>query len=251
MIRLIKNIGPEVLLQLFSPALFKILPVRGTTQVILEIARDYRNPNKFKETIEEIVKALNAHPHSMANPWQFCERKKIHPVEIDSLTHEEKKVLGEKILELYFTQIFRSPTVLLDLSLNSMGTHLQWSPLPIMVEWDVEFIRAIRNLYEGLFNQNPEKIDSALKDLKMFHAKEVMLEHFGQGDLSAVLFKMESLSKSLSEMIHAFKKQSSQVSTDFITLGIFLLGLYQTLDKINVPLNVRRAFLRSVSQSGH
>jgi hypothetical protein len=168
---------------------------------------------------------------------------------------------GEKLLEIYFAQLFRHDApVHLDLRANffsGQGTTLLWRPSPLRYQFSVAFLSSIRELYRGFYYAKPEVFDKGLEGLGMIRPsmspeerdeiRNLLFSHFGEGRNSPVIFSVEKFQKSFDEIFSYFLKNEVPLHPEFALLGANLATLYSNLQNIKAPLDVRSAFVKADS----
>lgn len=173
-------------------------------------------------------------------------------------TSERKKWAGEKILELYFSQLSNPEGLALDLRpkhFQILENELLFCPNNFWYQFDEEFRMALVDLYRGFYVDDEELYNSALSrtgltsDLSEADSqtlKSLFKRHFGPGEQREVLFELESFKESFYELFKFFVEKKVELSKDFIFLGAYLVGLYTTLEKLGEPLDARAAFKKAL-----
>ena len=214
----------ELLTGFVSPAFFDVVPTIGMARVFGKLVKDYANPAEFEKTLKKVRKALPRLPAAgCADP----------------------KARGRAVLELYFRQIFDFEAAVLDLRASAFefkGGKVTWNPKPIYYEWDGQFLAAIRQMYAGFYRADEGEFLAGLSALDLGHAQDAFKAHFGNGDQSAVRFSLAAFKKSFQAIFESCKKNKTRLHPDFFALGAYLLCLYEHLEALDVPLDVRGAF---------
>ena len=155
-------------------------------------------------------------------------------------------VQGEWILHWFFYQIFYSRHWILDFRRKSWGldseSWLDWAPKALYFEPSVEFKKGVQNLYLGFYLNQPELFQSGLKALGVDPACEILFQHFGDEDQSAVEFRLTHLESTFAQVFAACARKGVHVHAEFSALGVMLLSLYETLESAHLRLNVRKVF---------
>jgi hypothetical protein len=152
---------------------------------------------------------------------------------------------GRAVLELYFRQIFDQPVAVLDLrtaAFDFSSGKVRWNPKPLFFEWSPEFISGVRDMYAGFYMNDQARYMEGLRALDLAHADDIFKRHFGEGDQSRVEFSLAHFKKSFQAIFESCKKHKTRLHPDFFALGAYLLCLYENLESLNVPLDVRSAF---------
>lgn len=103
-------------------------------------------------------------------------------------------------------------------------------------------------MYRGFYTDDSELFDRALAQLHLQPAKEAFVRHFGAAQ-DAVVFRTVHLVGSLHESFVRCREGRQKLSGNFLALGFYLTTLYQSLEALDVALDVRRAFSRTVCPS--
>ncbi|NDE15570.1 hypothetical protein EBZ80_11635 [bacterium] len=214
----------EILTGFVSPAFFDVVPTVGMARVVGKLLNDYANPAEFEKALKKARKVV----------------PRLSAAECD-----DPKARGRAVLELYFRQVFDFDAAVLDLRASAFefkAGKVTWSPKPIFYEWDKDFVAALRLVYGGFYGGDDEKFLAGLAALDLEHAKGSFKAHFGSGDQSAVTFSLATFKKSFHGIFESCKKNKTRLHPDFLALGAYLLCLYEHLEALDVPLDVRGAF---------
>ncbi len=225
----------SLLMDLVSPAFFKVIkPLDG-----LYVAKKLSQNLLDKKTFKEITSSQNLSSINLL----WTEKVSDIPVNkpVDSGT-------AEKILELYFYQLFHGQTVILDLrhesfsTVHSSNVGVQWSPRPFYWKFSETFLEGMKTVYQGFFNDESILVDRGLKILEMLPLKNQFMHHFGNASQEKIFFKINDFKESFHRIFTKCMKDGISLHQDFIPFGIYLTLLYQTLDSCTEPLNVKKSF---------
>lgn len=214
----------ELLTGFVSPAFFDVVPTLGMARVFGKLVKDYANPAEFEKALKKARKTV----------------PRLSAAECD-----DPMARGRAVLELYFRQIFDFDAAVLDVRASAFEFKpgkVTWSPKPIYYEWDAKFLAALRQLYGGFYRDDEVEFRAGLAALDLEHAKDAFKAHFGSGDQSAVTFSLAAFKKSFQAIFESCKKNKTRLHPDFFALGAYLLCLYEHLEALEVPLDVRGAF---------
>ena len=214
----------ELLTGFVSPAFFDVVPTIGMARVFARIVKDYASPGEFEKALKKARKALPKIPDGLG---------------------QDPAAQGRAVLELYFRQIFDFDSAVLDLRSSAFefkGDKVVWKPKPLFYVWDQEFVLAMRQLYRGFYRNDEVEYIAGLEALDLGHAKETFKAHFGEGDQSSMKFTLAAFKKSFQSIFESCKKNKTRLHPDFFALGAYLLCLYEHLEALDVPLDVRGAF---------
>ncbi|MEM6532803.1 MAG: hypothetical protein AAF654_09265 [Myxococcota bacterium] len=236
MLRLIRSTDYGALLDLVSPRFFEVLPASALRKQVGALIKGYREKNRFHALLEDRRQSV---PDALA----------VDIVDaIESRRVEDSRSYGQRLLELYFWQLFAGETVLLDLRASRVGfdgERLKWKPSRIFIEWDADFIGPLRKLYEGFYEDNREAFDGALAALDLVEAKPLFLEHFGDGDQRSVRFELDAFQSVFQRVFTTTRDAGKRLHPSFVTLGVYLGTLYDNLSRFDHGFDVRDAFVRA------
>ncbi len=157
---------------------------------------------------------------------------------------------GQHVLQLYFAQLGHLDRAALDLRPSRFSAvradddeaTLIWEPRQLSVAWDGAFLDGVRGLYTGFYRDDPALFARSADALGLSVAADLFRKQFGEGDQTAVRFELDRFKQSFHEIFVRCKTRGVTLQPNFVALGIYLGGLYEHLDSLGVPLNVRRAF---------
>jgi hypothetical protein len=188
-------------------------------------------------------------------------------VSLEDVSSSAQEVLGighgEKILEIYFGQLFAdAKPVHLDLRASFFaprGDYLVWRPSPLRHRFSVEFLESIRQLYQGFYHDDLLAFDRGLEGLgilkpaapekERLQVRHLFYEHFGEGRTAAVTFSLPRFQKSFDQIFSYFLEKEIPLHPEFALLGANLVTIYSNLQNIGAALDVRGSFLRAESRA--
>ncbi len=163
---------------------------------------------------------------------------------------DEAAAVGRAVLEHFFRQILESSTWILDFRPDAFpcwqGSSLVWSPQVWFYDVSPEFAEGIRGVYRGFYGGDDALFLASLKALGLESATEAFRAHFGAGDQSAVDFRLKTFQATFGKVFEACAGAGVKLHPDFFVLGISLLTLYENLESLKVPLDVRGAFQQAL-----
>lgn len=230
-----------------SPVFFQVVPTVPMGKRLAALASSYGNRKSFNMVCADLapkVKKLGVQLSYGAESEQHEPSKK------QNLTAEDEA----KVLTLYFWQLFFADTVLLDYRratfyLTDDG-QVVWKPKPLFARFDPKFAYGIRQMYQGFYTTNWPLFDQALKDLELFHARDLFIAHFGASQAS-MRFELSAFRKTFHELFVSCKENHSQLHPDFLAFGAGLFSLYEHLEQNANAFDVRAAFNRATqTESG-
>ena len=233
----------EMLTDFVSPVFFEVVPTLGMASVFASIAKDYANKSEFIRVKESTQSAFKSSASTRLNSEiKIFDHLENGAVDLDSLTADEKKRRGDLILQVYFSQLLACQSTILDIRSNAFGKDGAWAPKSVYYRWNKDFRTGICDLYRGFYQDNKVLFDSGLKQLNLAHASDIFRAHFGEGDQDSVTFTLQHFKKSFHAIFLSCKENRAKLHPDFFALGVYLVCLYEHLEKLNIPLNVRSAF---------
>ena len=189
------------------------------------------------------------------------QKELLHPYCID-LTDGNvapgklSKSAGEKILTLYFTQLYSPRGLFLDLRSSNFTeetTHLKWHPTGFWTKFDEKFRQGLLDVYEGFYLQDNELYLNGLKEIGLIQDSfteeekkqlgEIFQEQFGKAKEEDQEFKVEHLTNTIIRMSNFMLSKKVKISKDFLYLGIYLVTMYSTLEETNAKLPVKQIYL--------
>lgn len=171
---------------------------------------------------------------------------------------ELSHAMGERILTLYFAQVYSDQGVFLDLRSSHFASDdqfLEWHPNGLWVKFDPSFLKGLREVYEGFYLENEElyykglleigllREDFSIDDKKIL--ADIFKKQFGNSLHEDIKFEMDHLNQSMIKMSEFMLNKKLKISKDFLYLGIYLVTMYSTLEKINAKLPVKAIYLKS------
>ncbi len=175
---------------------------------------------------------------------------------INNKEYANKKWIGEKILTLYFVQLFSSSGIFLDLRQNhfsTKGPHLLWHPTSFWTKFDEDFRLGLLKVYEGFYLENDELYYDGLetigllkKDFSLSDKKELgdlFRAQFGSALSEEMSFKLENFKNSIIKMSDFLLSKRVKISKDFLYLGIYLVTMYSILEEMGEKYPVKEIYL--------
>lgn len=212
-----------------SPAFFEVMPPRRLSSEARALAR-----TRFKSS----AAALRSLSSSLPPEFKIGDAA---PLQLDE---DGRRRHGQRVLQLYFHQIYTQPTTFLDLRPERFAatpSQTTWSPGWLRVTWDPAFIDAIQRLYRGFYADNTAMFSKALSDLSLEAAQDTFIRHFGGGDQRSVRFEQAHFHQTFHQAFQACAQEAGRLHQNFISLGLMLGCLYAHLEPLDMALDVRAA----------
>ena len=173
-------------------------------------------------------------------------------IPLSNLSDQDRESVGRKILQVYFAQLFYGESTRIDLRARAWSVvdgELHWSPSAGSIRWESGFIEPMRGVYRAYYDGDDAGFNSSLHELGLGSAAHIFREHLGSDNPDRVQFDRDLFVQSFGKVFEHCKSKGLRLHPDFVLLGIYLAALYDALDVIGLPLNVRAAFRAAVSQS--
>ncbi len=224
-----------------SPALFDVLPLSGSLKQGREFVSNHGNDSRFAELKRRLSTLLGQRGVKV----RLADQQTGPTIQEGELTADRRVAIGQHILELYFGQLFGDRAAILDLRLDTFssdGDWLAWCPNPIYLDWDPDFLCGIRNLYGGFYLEDSARFETGLKQLQLEASGDALVRHLGSGDQRSVRFDTQAFHASFHETFLACQKAGVSLHRNFLGLGLYLVCLYEALERLDVAFDVRGAF---------
>jgi hypothetical protein len=230
------------LLDFVSPSFFEVLSARGLAGAARDLIASSRDAAGMRAAAGAIADRIGAR----AIPIELdLESVSDGSVAAKRSSRDARIVRGQLVLRLYFEQLLGAEAALLDLrgsGFSVRGETLVWSPARGFVRWDPAFLDAIRRMYRGFYADDDAAFRTALAALHLDAAADLFLDHFGAGEQTAVRFEMKHFTKSFHAVFVRCRERGVRLHPNFVPLGVYLAALYEHLEGLDVPLDVRAAF---------
>ena len=245
--------GFRSLLDYISPAAFEVIDWTAALKKTGRISKEI----VFETSVERVKAEFRNH---LPAGIQFADKDLSDVVYENHLNQTSKKEFGQKLLVLYFQQIFSVNEIFLDLRKERFSRSLSetceetlsWKPNGLWVEFSDEFLKGLRLLYQGFYEQNETSLDLGLSMLALYsdamslqeksELKGLLEIHFGQGRTAPMKFEVAHFMRSFDNLFLFLKRNNMKLSEDFLFLGIYILTLYLHLEILDESFDVVDAF---------
>jgi hypothetical protein len=163
---------------------------------------------------------------------------------------------GEKILTLYYAQLFSSKGLYLDLRSNhfkSAQPEFIFNPSGFWTHFDEDFRLGLLKVYEGFYLENEAIYYQGLEDIGLLQKNwpevdraelaEIFSAQFGDARTTEISFNLEHFQASIIKLSHFLLKKKVKISKDFLYLGIYLVTMYSSLEETKSKLPVKEIYL--------
>ena len=208
-----------------------------------ELLTNMRNTKHFASLCAEI----QDHAQARGLPWRIAQPDELMPFALEGATEDERREVGALALRLYFEQIYVRDFAVLDLRatafrLDRSVGDIVWGPRPFFLRWQPDFLSALRKMYAGFYRADDVLFRQGVARLSLEPAAGVLLDYFGTGDQDAVRFRTAEYHASFHEVFVRCREEGLALHRNFIAFGIYLACLYDLLESLELPFDVRSAF---------
>jgi hypothetical protein len=206
-------------LDFLSPSFFEVVPTLGMTRLVTTLTKNSMNKGLYEST---------------AALW----------FPIETSLRDPKEPLGQLILKLYFAAFLGPRPCFLDLR-SERFPSTSWNPKPWIFAFSDEFTSAMRNVYQGFYENEPRLFQDGLKALDLEHSEGLFLDLFGRIQDGTMVFRLQDFRDSFHKIFVSCKKNKTSLHPDFLPLGLLLFSLYEHAEQLGLPLSPAEAW-RSV-----
>jgi len=235
-----------------SVSALKVIHMPGVLARALGIVRHFGSESERARSAETLAASLREANLAIA-VGQSAPRAPLLGAEV---LPKSRVVVGKRMLELYFHQLHAPGPWFLDLrprhfAWNEQRQLLTFYPSGLWYEPDADFRRRVQALYAGLYRnedaelaQGIELYSWASRPLAGFSARieHLLREHFGPGDASNMCFSIAHFRETFDRIFREAVQSRAKLHPDLTFLGVGLVGLYLTLESLQVALNPREAY---------
>ena len=230
------------LLDYASPALFDVIPARALLAQSRELFANRGDAARFsavREHVGTILRARGIEVEITSGPRRDDE------LALTELSEADRRELGQRILDIFFTQVFESAESILDLRSENLGATergaLSWRPGALYVRWQPDFLAGLRDLYRGFYLGDEARFQEGLRQLQLESSGDPLRRLLGKDDPSNTRFHSATFHESFHELFVDYRDRGISIHRNFLPLGVSLMSLYDTLDPLDVPLSVEAA----------
>jgi hypothetical protein len=230
------------LVDFVSPAFFEVMPARALARTAKELIASTRDQACFLAVAAALRERLAERDVALRLALDEPSAVQSAPGRGSRRARTER---GQIVLRLYFEQLLGADAALLDLRgvrFASREGSLAWWPSRGFVRWDPAFLDGVRRMYRGFYGGCDAEFRAGLAALELDAAADLFLSHFGAGDQTSVRFEMAHFTASFHSVFVRCRAQGVRLHPNFVALGIYLAALYEHLEALAVPLDVRAAF---------
>lgn len=240
---LVRNTEWSAFLDMVSPSFFDVLPPSALRGQAKELISNYVTRPRFIRVREDIAGLVEGSGLPITMRGALPKQR-----ELTGLTDPQRKGRAEAVLRLFFHQLFRTDTPLLDLRSRSFAAEesgrLVWNPAPMYLKWEPDFLPHARDLYVGLYGGDDQRFRNALEALSLAPAQDILRDHFGRNGGAEYTFSLADFQKSFHQAFGKCRDAGMRLHGNFLPFGLYLACLHEHLEALGLPLDVGGA-LRS------
>ena len=229
-----------------APASFDLMSTRSLARQGLELLSNAASARRCLR----VLTGLQSHLRDGSIPVLIKEHRSAPGLlKHEELSRSQRRWIGQLVLEVYFTQVFRSEVAIIDLWPSRFGVDTDgdalWAPRPFYLRWDPAFREGIRNAYAGFFLESETRFEEGVRQLGLGEASGALVAHFGDGNQRSVRFGLESLRTTLEAVARQRSSHEPPLHPNFAAFGLYLIGLHELLGSLDMAFDVRTAFMRA------
>ena len=225
-----------------SPALFDVIPARALLAQSRELFANRSDADRFsvvREHVGGILKERGIEVEITSGSRRPDE------LALTELSEEGRRDLGQRVLDVFFTQVFANTESILDLRSENLGATergaLSWRPGALYVRWQPDFLDGLRDLYRGFYLGDEARFVEGLRQLHLERSGDALRNLLCEDDPSNTRFDSAQFHERFHELFVEYRDRGISIHRNFLPLGVSLMSLYDTLDPLNVAFNVEAA----------
>lgn len=236
-----------------SPSALKVVHATQVLRRAVEVAQHFSQP---------IERALHAnHLQSSIEAAGLSSRLRVLPdapprLELGQLSEAERRAIGERVLALYFHLLHWQGPLFLDLrprhfAWDAEREQLGFYPTSLWCRPEPTFMERLRALYVGFYDRDAAALQRGI-ELYAWDCEPapgfgeriegLLRNHFGPGATREMRFSIAHFRSTFDAIFKEAAQSRAKLHPDLTFLGVELVGLYLTLEALQVPLDPRRAF---------
>lgn len=236
---LVRNTEWSLFLDLVSPSFFDVLPPSALRGQAKELISNYVTRPRFLRVREDVASAVEQSALPITMRGALPKNRGV-----EGLSEEKRRERGEAVLRLFFHQLFRLDTPILDLRAQSFATdgeRFVWNPAPLYLKWEPDFLPHARDLYLGLYGGDDARFQRAVRALSLEPAEEILRDHFGPNGGRGFQFSLAHFQKSFHQAFVECRDAGKKLHGNFLPFGLYLACLYEHLEALALPFDVGAA----------
>ncbi len=167
-----------------------------------------------------------------------------------------RKWCGERLLTLYFVQLFSTEGLFLDLRpghFSEVDGVLKWHPSGFWTRLDERFRQGLLKVYEGFYLENDAAYYEGLEEIGLLRPEftsedrrqlgDLFRAQFGNARAEPMSFDLAHFRASIVGLSNFMLQRKVSISKDFLYLGIYLVTLYAALEELGERYPVKEIYL--------
>ena len=226
-----------------SPALLKIMPASRAWQVARTLQRNRQDRPLRQAATEQRRRCLQAAQLEITLAPDDPRGSRVR-----GASPAASESQAQRVVELYFHQLFTGDVTWLDLrprAFRQQEHTLIWHPAAWLWRWDARFLTSLRSIYRGFYANDDALFRRGLDELSLSAAEALFRKHF-VGDQARVQFRTKDFVSTFHNIFLCCRSHGVTLAPCFLPLGLYLATLYEHLECVGVPVDVRAAFARVV-----
>jgi len=236
-----------------SPSALKVIHAREVLKRALEVAQHFSQPSERAREATRLLASLEA--AGLGSVLAIASNPEPR-LDMAALGERERRLIGERVLALYFHLLHWDGPLFLDLrprhfAWDQAAERLSFYPSGLWCRPDPEFMTRLRSLYVGFYDEDAAALGRGLslyawdcQPSAGFSQRILVLlrRHFGPGESSEMRFAISNFRATFDAIFKEAAQSGARLHPELTFLGVELVGLYLTLEALNVQLNPRVAF---------
>ncbi len=237
--QILKSADWRELSHFVSPALFHIMPMRSLWRTAQDL-NAYRADTQLRKSVTNQARA-ELETTDLGICLQSPGARAREQGERDPTRR------AHQVTALYFYQLFVGEWSVLDLRQRAFTDHedgLCWRPAAWLWRWDPHFLAALRDVYRGFYRDDDATFRRGLAELSLAPAESIFRQHFGENQRK-VSFRSKDFVSTFHDVFKCCQRHNVSLDRSFLPLGLYLASLYEHLEALGVPVDVRECFMRA------
>jgi hypothetical protein len=175
---------------------------------------------------------------------------------VANLSAAERKLVGERVLALYFHLLRWEGPLFLDLRPRHFHffadrQELGFYPSSLYCRPEPDFMARLRALYVGFYRDDRAALARGIELYRWRSSptpgfderiERLLRDHFGSADASGTRFSVPHFRATFDAIFQEVARSGAKLHPDLAFLGVELAGLYLTLEPLDHAFDVRRIF---------
>lgn len=223
-------------LDYLSPTFFEVVPTLEIARLSAQLGKNFArmHHDEDEDLLRHLTQVLSL-PVEFRNDKDSCEM-------LPSLSRKER---GNIVLSLFFGQIMGLDKSWLDLRLSTfemLSRECIWKPLPWIMEWEPDFLAAIREALSGLLHNDRERFVEAMAALRLLHAANLLFDLLNV--TKPVRFSLKEFRERLHEIFMSCKRAKVKIHPNFFPLILNIASMWEHLEQLGETFHVQTIFDR-------